>query len=72
MRVRKVSIVEDSDGWTVGGAMVYQSALEALLAVQRKDKDAADKGHSVATIVEWTATSRIGRAVLAVITNQGT
>jgi hypothetical protein len=71
MRVRKVSIVEDSDGWTVRGTMVYQSALEALLAIQQ-DKDAADKGDRVATIIGWTGTSRIGRAVLAVITNQGT
>jgi hypothetical protein len=70
MRLRRVSIVEESEGWTVGGVKVYPSALEALRATQREDKEAADRGDDVATIIEWTATSRIGRAVLAVITNQ--
>jgi hypothetical protein len=54
MRVRKVSIVEDTEGWTVGG-MVYQSAIEALLAIQREDSDAANEGDPLVTIIEWTA-----------------
>lgn len=65
IKIRKVSIVEDGDGWTFNNDMVYQSAMAALLAIKREDEDVGN----IVTIIEWTATSRIGRAVLAVLTD---
>jgi hypothetical protein len=69
MKVRKVSIIEDTEGWTVDQGMVYQSALEALLAIKTEDRGSAKAGQDVATVIEWTATSRVGRAVLSMITD---
>lgn len=73
VKIRKVAIIEGDSVWTVlhtiDNAMPYSTAMEALLAVQTGDREraAANPKDTCVTVIEWTATSRVGKAVVTVL-----
>jgi hypothetical protein len=70
MNVRKLSITEDENTWTVTRGSrphgVYQTAFDAFQAI--KDEDSKTKDIQV-TIIEWTTHSRVGKLVIQVLAN---
>jgi hypothetical protein len=64
MKVRKVEIVEEPDCWSVTSVGVYQTAVEALRAVQDQDREAAEDR---VTVIEWTTKTKVGKAVCTVL-----
>jgi hypothetical protein len=68
MKTRTVNILETPDGWK-SSDKTYSSAMAALLDIKEQDQAVSLSGEGCMTIIKWTATSRIGKAVLRVITS---
>lgn len=71
---RTIPIVEREDGWEIewpGGFETVLTAAEALQKVKDADVEISKvSGHNAVTIIEWEATTRVGRAVLEALTGQ--
>lgn len=71
VKANRVQIVEQPTDWllrwSATEAETHATAVEALRAVQDRDKVLAAAGISVVTTIEWTCHTRVGCAVVGAL-----
>jgi len=70
MFIRRITITERKIDWSISDGRVFDSAGEALAVIKAEDAVRAEAGQSCMTVITWEPTSKWGRAVVKVLTQE--